>query len=113
MSPRALVARIIVIAIFAILGLRLGYIQLIDHSYKDLAGDNYLRNVVLYPPRGEIYDRNGELLAQNRLCYDVSIVRKDMPKHGFDTTRVSKIVGMSREALVKKIKQSPYRRENR
>jgi len=112
-SPRALMARIIVIFIFAILALRLGYIQLIDDQYKDLAGKNYLRNVVLYPPRGEIYDRNGELLAQNRLCYDVSIVRKDMPKSGFDTTRVSDIIGMKREALVKKIRQSPYRRENR
>ena len=112
-SPHAFVARIIVIVIFAILGLRLGYIQLVDNRYGELSDRNYLRNVVLYPPRGEIYDRNGELLAQNRLCYDVSIVRKDMPKSGFDTTRVSELVGMSREAFVKKIKQSPYRRESR
>ena len=95
-SPHAFVARIIVIVIFAILGLRLGYIQLVDNRYGELSDRNYLRNVVLYPPRGEIYDRNGELLAQNRLCYDVSIVRKDMPKSGFDTTRVSELVGMPR-----------------
>ena len=113
LSSHALVARIIVIVIFAILGLRLGYIQLVDDRYDELSDNNYLRNVVIYPPRGEIYDRNGELLAQNRLCYDVSIVRKDMPKHGFDTTRISELVGMSREAFVKKIKQSPYRRESR
>ena len=95
LSPRALVARIIVIVIFAILGLRVGYIQLVDDRYDELSDRNYLRNVVLYPPRGEIYDRNGELLAQNRLCYDVSIVRKDMPKSGFDTLRVSHLVGMA------------------
>ena len=76
LSPRALVARIIVILIFAVLALRLGYIQLVDDRYNELSDRNYLRNVVLYPPRGEIYDRNGELLAQNRLCYDVTIVRK-------------------------------------
>ena len=113
MSPRAIVARIIAIIIFAILALRLGYIQLVDDRYEKLADNNYLRNVVVYPPRGEIFDRNGELLAQNRLCYDVTIVRKDMPRSGFDTTRVSELVGMSREALIKKIKQSPYRRESR
>ena len=113
LSPRAIVARIIAIIIFAILALRLGYIQLVDDRYEKLADDNYLRNVVVYPPRGEIFDRNGELLAQNRLCYDVTIVRKDMPRSGFDTTRVSELVGMSREALIKKIKQSPYRRESR
>ena len=93
MSSRAWISRIIVILIFAVLALRLGYIQLVDNRYDELSRGNYLRNVILYPPRGEIYDRNGELLAQNRLCYDVTIVRKDMPKHGFDTTRVSELVG--------------------
>ena len=61
LSPRAWITRILVVAIFAVLGLRLAYIQLIDDSYKEMANDNYLRNVVVYPPRGEIYDRNGEL----------------------------------------------------
>jgi penicillin-binding protein 2 len=113
LSSRALISRIIVILIFVVLALRLGYIQLVDNRYDDWSRGNYLRNVVLYPPRGEIYDRNGELLAQNRLCYDVTIVRKDMPESGFDTTRVSELVGMSREALVKKIAQATYRRESR
>ena len=113
LSPRALVARIIVIFIFVVLALRLGYIQLVDRQYDELSERNYLRNVVIYPPRGEIYDRNGELLAQNRLCYDVSIVRKDMPKGGFDTTRVSELIGMSREVFVKAVKNAPFRRESR
>ncbi|MBQ5648240.1 MAG: penicillin-binding protein 2 [Alistipes sp.] len=113
LSPRAIVVRFIAIAIFAIIVLRLGYIQLIDDRYAGLSARNYLREVVIYPPRGEIYDRNGELLAQNRLCYDVSIVRKDMPSEGFDTTRVSELIGMTRESFVKKLEQSPYRRENR
>ena len=113
LSPQALMARIIVIAIFAILALRLFYIQIVDDRYDEMANNNYLRNVVVYPPRGEIYDRNGELLAQNRLCYDVSIVRKDMPKSGFDTTRLCEVVGMTRKALETKFRQSPYRRESR
>ena len=112
-TQRARIARAIVVGIFIVLAMRLFYIQIIDDKYKQMGENNYLRNVVVYPPRGEIYDRNGELLAQNRLCYDVSIVRKDMPKHGFDTTRVSELIGMSREALVSKLKQSPYRRESR
>ena len=110
---RGVVTRLIVILIFCILAIRLCYIQLVDDRYAGLSDRNYLREVVIYPPRGEIYDRNGEFLAQNRLCYDVSVVRKDMPKEGFDTTRVSEIVGMSKEAFIKKLSQSPYRRENR
>ena len=110
---RGVVTRLIVILVFCILAIRLCYIQLVDDRYAGLSDRNYLREVVIYPPRGEIYDRNGEFLAQNRLCYDVSVVRKDMPKEGFDTTRVSEIVGMSKEAFVKKLSQSPYRRESR
>ena len=113
LSPRAWLARAIVIFIFAALGIRLFYIQIIDKEYASRGEGNYLRNVVIYPPRGEIYDRNGELLAQNRLCYDVSVVRKDMPAKGFDTTRVSELLGMTREAFVAKLKQAPYRRESR
>ena len=110
---REVVTRLIVILVFGILAIRLCYIQLVDDRYAGLSDRNYLREAVIYPPRGEIYDRNGELLAQNRLCYDVSVVRKDMPKEGFDTTRVSEIVGMTKDAFVKKLRQSPYRRESR
>jgi penicillin-binding protein 2 len=106
-------SRIIVLVIFVVLALRLFHIQIVDDKYDKLANNNYLRNVVVYPPRGEIYDRNGELLAQNKLCYDVSVVRKDMPKSGFDTTRVSELIGMTREALITKLKQAPYSRESR
>lgn len=113
MSPRALVARIIVVAIFVTIVLRLGYLQLVDGRYGEMSDRNYLRNVVIHPPRGEIYDRNGELLAQNRLCYDVSIVRKDMPRGGFDTLRVCEILGLTHDQLVRSFKRSLPRREYR
>ncbi len=113
LSPRALVARIIVVAIFVTIVLRLGYLQLVDGRYDEMSDRNYLRNVVIHPPRGEIYDRNGELLAQNRLCYDVSIVRKDMPRGGFDTLRVCEILGLTHDQLVRSFKRSLPRREYR
>ena len=113
LSSQALAVRIIAILVFAILATRLGHLQLVDDRYAGLSEKNYLREVVTYPPRGEIYDRNGELLAQNRLCYDVLVVRKDMPKEGFDTLRISEVLGMTKEELIKKLGQSPYRRESR
>ena len=112
-SPRAFVVRIIVALIFTVLLGRLIYIQLIDDSYGNLSDQIQYRDVVVHPPRGEIYDRNGELLAQNRLCYDVSIIRRDMSKEGFDTLRVAALLKMSPEVLTKRIKSSPYRVERR
>lgn len=113
MSSRALVVRIIVGIIFVVLLFRLAHIQLFDERYNELSDRNYLRNVVVHPPRGEIYDRNGELLAQNRLCYDVSIIRRDMNKSGFDTVRVAHLLNMPVERLRKQIKGAPYREEYR
>ena len=113
LSKQGLVARLIAISIFVVLAARLFHIQIIDDKYDELASNNYLRNVVVYPPRGEIYDRNGELLAQNRLCYDVTVVRKDMPEAGFDTTRLCEVIGMTRTEFEKKLKQAPYGREGR
>ena len=113
LSPRALWTRLIVIGIILIIIARLGYLQLVDGRYGEMSDRNYLRNVVIHPPRGEIYDRNGELLAQNRLCYDVSIVRKDMPRSGFDTMRICEILDISKEQLIRKFKQSLPRREYR
>ena len=64
----------VVLLIFGVIILRLAYIQLIDPKYEKLARGNALRHVVQYPPRGEIFDRNGEYLAQNRACYDLMVI---------------------------------------
>ena len=113
LSPRAIVVSLIAIVVFIVLAARLSYVQLVDDRYAGLSERNYLREVTTYPPRGEIYDRNGELLAQNRLCYDVLVVRKDMPKEGFDTVRLGEVIGMTKEDVAKKLRQSSYRRENK
>ena len=52
--------QVILIFIFAVIIVRLGYIQLFDKRYAELAEANVLRHVVQYPPRGEVFDRNGE-----------------------------------------------------
>ncbi len=52
------------VALFSFLILRLFFIQVIRHSfYKGLSSDQRLRAVDLLPDRGDILDRNGNLLA--------------------------------------------------
>ncbi|MDE6861282.1 MAG: penicillin-binding protein 2 [Alistipes sp.] len=91
--------RWVVVAIFAALGLRLCYIQLIDTRYKDMATSNIIRRVVQYPSRGEVLDRRGEYLVQSRECYDVMVVSKDIPREGFDTLRMASILDLTPERL--------------
>jgi len=94
-SARTVVLRAIVIMIFGAIVLRLGYIQLLDGRYDELARNNFLRYEVKYPPRGEVFDRNGEYLVQSKECYDLMVVYRDLPKTGFDTARLCRITGMT------------------
>lgn len=62
---------------------KLFYIQIIDKGYKEDASNNSMVYVDIYPPRGIIYDRNGEVLVGNTVCYDILVTPRDVKQ--FDT----------------------------
>ena len=93
----------VVLIIFGTIGLRLAYLQLIDRRYGELAKANTLRHVVQYPPRGEVFDRNGEYLVQSRECYDLMVIYREMDKEGFDTARMCGVLGIEPEKLRKEL----------
>ena len=71
-----------------------GYLQLVEgSSYFSKAEDNVIRYIITYPPRGEVFDRNGEYLIQNRICYDLMVIPREAPKSGIDTARLIAITG--------------------
>lgn len=74
--------QVVVLLVFALIVGRLAYIQLIDSRYDDLARANVLRHVVQYPPRGEVFDRNGEYLVQSRECYDLMVISSEIDQTG-------------------------------
>lgn len=100
----------IVIVTVIILG-RLFTLQVIDRKYKISADNNALRRTVLYPPRGEVYDRNGEFLVQSKEAYDLVAIPRDVKP--FDTILMSGILGVEvediRNELEKARKFSPRR----
>lgn len=93
----------VVICIFAVLVGRLFYIQLVDDRYEELARSNTLRRVVQYPPRGEVFDRNGEYLVQSRGCYDLMVTYRELDRAGFDTARFCAITGISEAKLKREL----------
>ena len=56
----------IAVVIVLVYIIRLFYLQIIDQSTKDQADNNALVKQTIYPSRGLIYDRNGELLVFNQ-----------------------------------------------
>lgn len=89
----------VVVLIFVLIAGRLFYIQIVDQRYKELARANALRHVVQYPPRGEVFDRNGEYLVQSRECYDLMVIASELPKRGFDTLRMSTVLNVTPEKI--------------
>lgn len=99
----------VVLFIFLLIAGRLAYIQLVDSKYNELAKANVLRHVVQYPPRGEVFDRNGEYLVQSRECYDLMVIYSEIDKHGFDTVRMCDVLGLSRGKLEKELANARMR----
>ena len=96
---------VVYVAAIAILG-RLFYVQLIDDSYKARAASNIMRSYVEYPMRGEVLDRRGEYLIRSRICYDVMVVTRDIPKEGFDSVRLAAILNISMDKLRRELRRA-------
>lgn len=98
----------VIIAIFLLTGLifgaRLFRLQVLDPTYKVYATNNVLRNVVQYPARGLIYDRNGKLLVHNKPAYDLMITPRDVEE--FDTLYLCNFLEIEKEELERKIKEA-------
>lgn len=68
------------LAVFFIIILvaRLGYLQIHEYEYYSTKSDNYRIHVQpVAPTRGRIYDRNGELLADNKPSYTLTLVKEN------------------------------------
>ena len=76
--------------------IRLFYLQVIDKSTADQAESNALVKQTIYPSRGLIYDRNGELLVFNQPIYEVTMVVRDMGKQ-FDTLSFCNCLNINQE----------------
>src|SRR6202000_2633178 len=67
------IVRIIIVAFAAIFLMRLGYLQLYEKKYDKIAFDNAIKEVEIYPTRGLVYDRKGELIVYNEAIYDIMV----------------------------------------
>lgn len=75
----------IAIVIVAVYIIRLFSLQIIDQSTKEKADNNAQLRQTIYPARGLIYDRNGELLVSNQPIYEVTMIVNEQKKKYFDT----------------------------
>lgn len=85
-SKRKYIIMLIFIVVALVFIVRLFRLQIIDTTYKRSATTNVLREVVEYPSRGLLYDRNGKLLAYNKAAYDLLVTPRETTT--FDTVQL-------------------------
>lgn len=100
---------IVVVLVYII---RLFYLQIIDQSTKDQADNNALVKQTIYPSRGLIYDRNGELLVFNQPIYEITMVMREMGKD-WDTTAFCHCLQISRAEFDERIAEIKDKKKNR
>ena len=76
---------------------KLFYIQIVNDKYKRDASNNSLVYNYIYPPRGVIYDRNGEILVGNEVCYDITVRPRDVVP--FDTLALADVLGVEADFI--------------
>jgi len=95
-------------SLFFIVGLafiiKLFLLQVIQVQYKLSADNNVLRYVTQYPPRGVVFDRNGELMVYNEAAYDLLIVPKQVT--AFDTLEFCRLLDITVEEVRQNIRKA-------
>ena len=86
-----------IVLCMVILAGRLVFVQLINKEYKITASNNVLRYEIVYPARGLIYDRNGNILVESQFAYDIMITPRELEP--FDTTGFCSIFNLTRERM--------------
>lgn len=94
---RALVAAVLACALLGVLGVRLWYLQVVRYEgFAARADQNRIAVIPITPRRGEILDRNGEVLARNYRDYTLSAVPASLGEPVDDMLdRVGELVELS------------------
>ena len=69
MNNKSRILAIGVVIVALVLVIRLFFLQIIDTEYKISAENNAYKYITIYPVRGLILDRNGNILVSNRNSY--------------------------------------------
>jgi penicillin-binding protein 2 len=73
----------IVLTLFGVIFFRLWYLQVLSgDKYRAQANDNRVRDIVVPAPRGDVVDRNGNTLVDNRVSIAVQIETRKLPPAG-------------------------------
>ena len=90
--------------IFCLLFGRLAYLQINSYSYlQNYALDQWTRDLPIRANRGEIYDRNGVILATNQTSYDIYLRPRMVENDEYTAQILSQVLGKDKAILLQRI----------
>lgn len=93
-----------VVAIFGALLLRAWYLQITKGSYyKEQSENNRVRVVSIQPPRGLVFDRHGELLANNVPSFNLYLFLEDISNKKAVLDQLTRLIHLDRAEMERKI----------
>lgn len=106
MQNRLIVAVLLVVVLFLILLARVWYLQVYQFQrFETLSEDNRISLVPVPPVRGQIFDRNGKVLAENVSVYTLEVVPADVEDMQVTLDRLSQLIQITPWEL-KRFKES-------
>lgn len=109
-EKRKLVIGGIAVLLVACYIVQLFFLQLSSDDYKLLADSNAYRIETQHPSRGQIYDRNGNLLVYNEPSYNILVTMEE--QHGIDTLNFCETMGMTREEYIRRMDEIKDSKKN-
>ncbi|MBQ8482263.1 MAG: penicillin-binding protein 2 [Alphaproteobacteria bacterium] len=98
LSGRTVVIILINMLAFALIIARLYYLQVLQSDkYKMLSDENRISTRFLLPPRGTIYDRNGEIIAKNEQNFQALLIAEQAPDVDATLETFKKIIPLSED----------------
>ena len=86
--------------VFSVLAVSFWVLQVAQHEkYAELAENNNQRTLALRAPRGVVFDRNGQVLVENRHSYSISIVREHTKDLNRTVQLLASLLGFEERAV--------------
>lgn len=105
-NQRARRARAALLLVFGVLAAAFFRVQVVQHAnFFAQSQSNQVRTVPLPAPRGFLYDREGEIIAENVPAYSVSMLPRSMGDLTRGMARIAPILELDREAAEELIRQ--------
>src|SRR5258705_260953 len=94
-TTRLTVLQVACVAVFAALSISFWFLQIGENArYEEMAANNHQRTLALRAPRGVLYDRNGQVLVENRNSFTISIVREHTKDLDRTVRMLSEVAGL-------------------